>query len=288
MAYSLIEYRSQIVSGTLPKDDLVELRKKVTAKIDYGNRYKLYSTWIALWHKHACNVLCDWVMVLRICPCKSVLSYIWCFLLYRILGLDLVVRDDAGNTLDPDCTSTVSLFRAFETASRSIDDRIQEEKAWASCCFSLSFVSLTHTGCPASALCVCSYSVSVPLCRPGCRTSRWGASPCSARCTPIVSSWTSRTLCVTSGRMQSCLCHSMTLTSLSSSGQISMYSIHCIIVNQITSRPIPFSDTIKKLLSRNHVYSMSHICRYCITLYHPFDIFVYLVKHRKRVVTEWL
>uniref|UniRef100_A0A667Y522 Dedicator of cytokinesis 5 n=1 Tax=Myripristis murdjan TaxID=586833 RepID=A0A667Y522_9TELE len=84
MAYSLIEYRSQIVSGTLPKDDLVELKKKVTAKIDYGN---------------------------------------------RILGLDLVVRDEAGNTLDPDCTSTVSLFRAHETASRSIDDRIQEEKS---------------------------------------------------------------------------------------------------------------------------------------------------------------
>lgn len=40
MAYSLIEYRSQIVSGTLPKDDLEELKKKVTAKIDYGNRYK--------------------------------------------------------------------------------------------------------------------------------------------------------------------------------------------------------------------------------------------------------
>uniref|UniRef100_A0A7N8X9E9 Dedicator of cytokinesis 5 n=1 Tax=Mastacembelus armatus TaxID=205130 RepID=A0A7N8X9E9_9TELE len=84
MAYSLIEYRSQIVSGTLPKDDLVELKKKVTAKIDYGN---------------------------------------------RILGLDLVVRDEAGNTLDPDRTSTVSLFRAHETASRSVDDRIQEEKA---------------------------------------------------------------------------------------------------------------------------------------------------------------
>uniref|UniRef100_A0A8C5H613 Dedicator of cytokinesis 5 n=1 Tax=Gouania willdenowi TaxID=441366 RepID=A0A8C5H613_GOUWI len=83
MAYSLIEYRSQIVSGTLPKDDLVELKKKVTAKIDYGN---------------------------------------------RILGLDLVVRDEAGNTLDPDHTSTVSLFRAHETASRSVDDRIQEEK----------------------------------------------------------------------------------------------------------------------------------------------------------------
>lgn len=42
MAYSLIEYRSQIVSGTLPKDDLVELKKKVTAKIDYGNRYGFF------------------------------------------------------------------------------------------------------------------------------------------------------------------------------------------------------------------------------------------------------
>ncbi|NP_001103482.1 dedicator of cytokinesis protein 5 [Danio rerio] len=83
MAYSLIEYRSQIVSGTLPNDDLVELKKKVTAKIDYGN---------------------------------------------RILGLDLVVRDEAGNTLDPESSSTVSLFRAHESASHSIDERIQEEK----------------------------------------------------------------------------------------------------------------------------------------------------------------
>lgn len=47
----------------------------------------------------------------------------------RILGLDLVVRDEAGNMLDPAWTSTVSLFRAHETASRSVDDRIQEEKA---------------------------------------------------------------------------------------------------------------------------------------------------------------
>lgn len=30
--------------------------------------------------------------------------------------------------LDPDWTSTISLFRAHETASRSVDDRIQEEK----------------------------------------------------------------------------------------------------------------------------------------------------------------
>ncbi|NXU76561.1 DOCK5 protein, partial [Oreotrochilus melanogaster] len=84
LTYSLIEWRSQILSGTLPNDELAELKKKVTAKIDYGN---------------------------------------------RILGLDLVVRDDNGNILDPDETSTISLFKAHETASKRIDERIQEEKS---------------------------------------------------------------------------------------------------------------------------------------------------------------
>uniref|UniRef100_A0A663MES7 Dedicator of cytokinesis 5 n=1 Tax=Athene cunicularia TaxID=194338 RepID=A0A663MES7_ATHCN len=84
MTYSLIEWRSQILSGTLPKDELAELKKKVTAKIDYGN---------------------------------------------RILGLDLVVRDDNGNILDPDETSTISLFKSHETASKRIEERIQEEKS---------------------------------------------------------------------------------------------------------------------------------------------------------------
>ncbi|XP_048369537.1 dedicator of cytokinesis protein 5 isoform X1 [Sphaerodactylus townsendi] len=83
MTYSLIEWRSQILSGTLPKDELAELKKKVTAKIDYGN---------------------------------------------RILGLDLVVRDDTGNILDPDATSTIALFKAHETASKRVNERIQEER----------------------------------------------------------------------------------------------------------------------------------------------------------------
>ncbi|XP_068923526.1 dedicator of cytokinesis protein 5-like [Petaurus breviceps papuanus] len=83
MTYSLIEWRSQILSGTLPKDELAELKKKVTAKIDHGN---------------------------------------------RMLGLDLVVRDDNGNILDPDETSTIALFRAHEVASQRIEERIQEEK----------------------------------------------------------------------------------------------------------------------------------------------------------------
>ena len=42
--------------------------------------------------------------------------------------MDLVVRDESGNTLDPDFTSTVSLFRAHEAASHSIAERILEEK----------------------------------------------------------------------------------------------------------------------------------------------------------------
>lgn len=45
-----------------------------------------------------------------------------------MLGLDLVVRDDNGNILDPDETSTVALFRAHEVASKRIEEKIQEEK----------------------------------------------------------------------------------------------------------------------------------------------------------------
>uniref|UniRef100_A0A8C2KNU5 Dedicator of cytokinesis 1 n=1 Tax=Cyprinus carpio TaxID=7962 RepID=A0A8C2KNU5_CYPCA len=84
MIYDLIEWRSQILSGTLPQDEMSELKQKVTSKMDYGNKY---------------------------------------------LDLDLVVRDKDGNILDPDLTSTISLFRAHETASKQIEARIQEEKS---------------------------------------------------------------------------------------------------------------------------------------------------------------
>uniref|UniRef100_F6YR61 C2 DOCK-type domain-containing protein n=1 Tax=Monodelphis domestica TaxID=13616 RepID=F6YR61_MONDO len=84
MIYDLIEWRSQILSGTLPQDELKELKKKVTAKIDYGN---------------------------------------------RVLDLDLVVRDEDGNILDPEQTSTISLFRAHEVASKQVEERLREEKS---------------------------------------------------------------------------------------------------------------------------------------------------------------
>ncbi|XP_073773974.1 dedicator of cytokinesis protein 1 isoform X3 [Danio rerio] len=39
MIYDLIEWRSQILSGTLPQDELTELKQRVTSKMDYGNKY---------------------------------------------------------------------------------------------------------------------------------------------------------------------------------------------------------------------------------------------------------
>ncbi|XP_055653409.1 dedicator of cytokinesis protein 2-like isoform X2 [Falco peregrinus] len=82
MMYELMERRSQLLSGTLPKDELLQLKKEVTGKIDYGN---------------------------------------------KILALDLVVRDEDENILDPDRTSIISLFQAHKKAAQTITQRIQEE-----------------------------------------------------------------------------------------------------------------------------------------------------------------
>lgn len=38
MMQELMEQRSQLLSGTLPKDQLLRLRKEVTGKMDYGNK----------------------------------------------------------------------------------------------------------------------------------------------------------------------------------------------------------------------------------------------------------
>jgi hypothetical protein len=45
----------------------------------------------------------------------------------RILELDLIVRDEDGNILDPDSTSVISLFHAHEEATGKITERIKEE-----------------------------------------------------------------------------------------------------------------------------------------------------------------
>ncbi|NXD71586.1 DOCK2 protein, partial [Eolophus roseicapillus] len=82
MMCELMEQRSQLLSGTLPKDELLQLKKEVTGKIDYGN---------------------------------------------KILALDLVVRDEDENILDPDRTSVISLFQAHKKAAQTVTQRIQEE-----------------------------------------------------------------------------------------------------------------------------------------------------------------
>lgn len=73
--YELIKYRSKILSGTLPIDELKELKKIITSKIDMGN---------------------------------------------KILGLDLVVRDEHGNLLNPESTSTVQLYHHHKLATDRI------------------------------------------------------------------------------------------------------------------------------------------------------------------------
>uniref|UniRef100_A0A8B9FFB5 C2 DOCK-type domain-containing protein n=1 Tax=Amazona collaria TaxID=241587 RepID=A0A8B9FFB5_9PSIT len=82
MMCELMERRSLLLSGTLPKDELLQLKKEVTGKIDYGN---------------------------------------------KILKLDLVVRDEDENILDPDRTGVISLFQAHKKAAQTITQRIQEE-----------------------------------------------------------------------------------------------------------------------------------------------------------------
>ncbi|XP_055521537.1 dedicator of cytokinesis protein 2, partial [Leucoraja erinacea] len=79
---NLIEKRSQLLSGTMPHDELKDLKQEVTIKIDAGN---------------------------------------------KMLELDLVVRDENGNILDPDHTSVISLFQAHKRATQHITERIREE-----------------------------------------------------------------------------------------------------------------------------------------------------------------
>ncbi|BES96169.1 Dedicator of cytokinesis [Nesidiocoris tenuis] len=79
--FELIAYRSQIISGKFPVDELKQMKKLVTSKIDVGN---------------------------------------------KILGLDMVVRDENGNFLNPESTSTIELFRHHQTASERINRAINE------------------------------------------------------------------------------------------------------------------------------------------------------------------
>ncbi|GCB71686.1 hypothetical protein scyTo_0001664 [Scyliorhinus torazame] len=66
-----------------------------------------------------------------------------------MLELDLVVRDENGNILDPDQTSIISLFRAHKKATQHITDLMREETFQSQSEYS-RFVRLTSS--PTNAL----------------------------------------------------------------------------------------------------------------------------------------
>lgn len=92
--FELIDCRKRIISGTLPNDELRELKQEVASLIDIGN---------------------------------------W------ILHLDLVVRDEQGNILNPDWTSTVHLYRKHVEAMERIK-RVQQGNVQSS-----SVSAFTHS-----------------------------------------------------------------------------------------------------------------------------------------------
>ncbi|KAK3743713.1 hypothetical protein QZH41_012379, partial [Actinostola sp. cb2023] len=81
----LMEWRRQILSETLVGVQFKQLKQKVTSAIDYGNRYK---------HSNNNN------------KCIIIL-----FTITRILGLDLVVRDEDDNIIDAESTGVIELYK---------------------------------------------------------------------------------------------------------------------------------------------------------------------------------
>lgn len=78
-----VGYRSKIISGTLTVDELKDMKRLTTARIDMGN---------------------------------------------QLLGLDMVVRDEHGNVLNPEETSTIQLYHHHQTAAERIKKASSDTK----------------------------------------------------------------------------------------------------------------------------------------------------------------
>lgn len=82
----VIRLRSQILSGNLPVDEMKEVKLQATSEIDTGN-----------------SILGKFI-ILR---CRIVINFI---IVSYCVGLDMVVRDESGNVLDIETTSTTQLY----------------------------------------------------------------------------------------------------------------------------------------------------------------------------------
>ncbi|XP_026674071.1 dedicator of cytokinesis protein 1 isoform X3 [Ceratina calcarata] len=103
----LIGYRSKILSGTLTVDELKDMKRLATARIDTGN---------------------------------------------QLLGMDMVVRDEQGNVLNPEETSTIQLYYHHETATERIrkaanDTKQKSSKPQAPVYSHIFFVSVRNFVC---------------------------------------------------------------------------------------------------------------------------------------------
>uniref|UniRef100_A0A8D3C7N3 Dedicator of cytokinesis 2 n=1 Tax=Scophthalmus maximus TaxID=52904 RepID=A0A8D3C7N3_SCOMX len=107
LMWELMEWRSQLLSGTLPTDEFKELKQKVTSKIDYGNNIFYFLS----------------VLLPLRSPTTACL----------ILELDQVVRDEDGNILDPERSN-------IQTDHSGISARIQSSPTHSFYVFVRNFV----------------------------------------------------------------------------------------------------------------------------------------------------
>lgn len=122
LMWELMEWRSQLLSGTLPSDEFKELKQKVTSKIDYGNKWVCTEAIFP-------QIFTPLPPITFFLFCRCLPNYRFCNATRgRILELDQVVRDEDGNILDPERASVISLFRAHEEATIKIKERIKEEQ----------------------------------------------------------------------------------------------------------------------------------------------------------------
>lgn len=121
--------------------------------------------------------------------------------LCRILALDLVVRDEDENILDPDRTSIISLFQAHRRAAQTVTQCIQEETVRVAPTPMCKVSMALHTAVPHSPVLRVGLSSLVP-CRAHSRASRAAAHAWRLR-PPTASTSACATSSATSARRRS-------------------------------------------------------------------------------------